>query len=108
MEGASDLLARVEVELFGEKRVMEPSFETILAFEEISGSSILNPANWHPMPKLTVVAALLWAAIGGRKSGKSVAELYAQVNAQTTAAAVALAVLVNQQYQGAEKKGDAA
>lgn len=108
MEGASDLLAHVEVELFGETRRLEPTFETILAFEEASGSSIIAPSNWYPMPKLTVVATLLWAALGGRKSGKTVADLYTQVNAETTAAAVALAVLVNRQYQGAEKKGDAA
>ncbi len=108
MEGASEIAAHVEVELFGETRRLEPTFETILAFEEVSGSSIIAPSNWYPMPKLTIVATLLWAAIGGRKSGKSIAELYAQVNAGTTAAAVSLALLVNEQYRGAEKKDDAA
>lgn len=108
VEGAKELLASVEVELFGEKKVLEPSFELITTFEEMAGSSILNPGNWHPMPKLSLVALLLWAACGGRKTGKSVKDFYSQVNGVTTGAAVGLVIMIDRQYKAAEKKGDAA
>src|SRR5262245_53638185 len=97
MEKVEELIARVEVELFGKTYQIEPSFKLVAEFELRMKSSIVNLEHWHPRPKVSAAALLLWLGIGGAKSGKTLEEVAGQVRAVHLGKAEALAILVSDQ-----------
>lgn len=108
MEGANEIRPAVELTVFGEKRRLEPTFETIINFEEAAGAAILNPNNWNPEPKISLLTTVLWAACGGKKTGKTVADFYPEMNKTAVVAVMSLLILINEQFQAAAKNDDAA
>jgi hypothetical protein len=108
MEKVEEILAKVEVELFGQKYEIEPTFELIVGFEERMGSSIVKEANWFPQPKLSAAAMLLWLGIGGPKSGKTVKDVAAAMKTLQVGQSVALALMIARQLvEPDQKKEDA-
>jgi hypothetical protein len=70
--------------------------------------SILDPANWNSAPKISLTATLLWAACGGKGTGKTVADFYSQMDQKAVIAVMSLVLLIDRQFRAAAKNDDAA
>ncbi len=74
MDNASIALPETFVSLGKDKFNLVPSFATFCRFEKVSGKNGLDPVTWL-QPSATDLVMLLWAGIGGEKSGKTVDEV---------------------------------
>jgi hypothetical protein len=71
MDNAELALPELFVTLGGERFALIPSFGTFVRFEKATGKSGLDPLVWMNASASDYVT-LLWASIGGEKSGKTV------------------------------------
>jgi hypothetical protein len=109
MEHADKALPEVFIELFGERRNLSPSFGTFVRFEKATGKNALDQMVWLS-PSAIDICTLVWAALGGEKSGKTVDEV---ADAMTPRHLEDVKSLVRAMFEKAEvpeelKKSDAA
>jgi hypothetical protein len=74
MENANQALPEMFVVLGEQQFKLIPSFATFVRFERATGKSGLDALTWVNPTALDIVT-LLWASIGGEKSGKTVDEV---------------------------------
>jgi hypothetical protein len=71
MDNAAQALPESFLTLGEEKYKLVPSFSVFVRFEKASGKNGLDPLMWVS-PSATDLVTLVWAAIGGEKSGKTI------------------------------------
>jgi hypothetical protein len=74
MDNADQALPELFVTLGNEQFKLIPSFATFVRFEKASGKSGLDGMTWVNPTALDLVT-LLWASLGGEKSGKTIDEV---------------------------------
>jgi len=74
MENANQAFPEMFVTLGSEKYRLIPSFATFVRFERATGKSGLDGMTWLNPTAIDLVT-LLWASIGGEKSGKTIDEV---------------------------------
>jgi hypothetical protein len=71
MDNANQALPEMFVTLGNEKFSLIPNFATFVRFEKATGKNGLDGMTWVN-PSAQDLVTLLWASIGGEKSGKSI------------------------------------
>ena len=74
MDNAIIAHPEIFITLGEEKMKLVPSFSVFVRFEKATGKNALDPMMWV-QPSATDLVTLVWAAIGGEKSGKSISEV---------------------------------
>lgn len=74
MDNANLALPELFVTLGTEQIKLIPNFATFVRFEQQTGKNGLDPLTWVNATALDLVT-LLWASIGGKKSGKTVEDV---------------------------------
>jgi hypothetical protein len=108
MDFADKALPEVYIDLFGEKVNLLPTFGTLCRFEKATGKNPLDMLTWVSPTPIDLVT-LVWAALGGEKSGKTFDDV---AEAMTGKHVEDVKHLVRVMFQKAEvpedPKGDAA
>lgn len=71
MEHAEHAIPEMFVSLGDERIKLIPNFSTFCRFEKATGKNGLDPMVWL-QPSATDLVTLLWAAMGGEKSGRTI------------------------------------
>jgi hypothetical protein len=68
---ADKVIPGVEIEIFGETRTLVTTFRTLILFERKTGKNGMRRFDWN----VEDLCVLVWAALGGDKSGRTVDEV---------------------------------
>jgi hypothetical protein len=74
MDNAQHALPEAFISLGEDRFKVVPSFAVFCRFEEKTGKNGLDPVLWI-QPSATDLVTLVWAAIGGKSSGKTVEQV---------------------------------
>lgn len=74
MDNGDKALPELYIELGGQRHKLVANFGTFRRFEERSGKNAMDTTLWEK-PSATDVITLIWAALGGESSGKTVEQV---------------------------------